>query len=610
MRTFAPKQTPGHSAQCCGPRTSGPWVAPQPSSENRSRPRAPQHDPAGGSETDPLAAAPTFRGHDFGRIPVHHQKPAGARSPRILVSEPGDRHERDADRLADEILETSDSGAPASQRRPLPLREPCSHCGQEMADLRRSAREHPRNQPDVASKVGAVRGDMGRPLGRPERDFFEPRIGLDLGRVRIHDDSRADSAARAVDALAYTDRNRVVFRSGAYDPATRAGRHLLAHELAHVAQQGQPRAPSAPVFLQRKRTDQNKTCEISSGQKICCPKKKCATPDQPGVPGRANWWRLNILIDTDVPTIDEVTALTVGHVYVKFEDSTGSVWTYGLYPKSGIGMAYDRQSAGCMLHPDKIHEACVDYKLSINLPEEKFNRAIQFAQAACRQPHRFVTTHGGAKSPVYTCTTFARNVAARAGTTLPQGIATVRSSYMTSRAEWPNVLKSKLIEKKQGEYVGVQRTQITPAHQEFAKGYSRTMAQLTAPDPGTALSIRRFQLTASVPDLLRTSWHATLKRALTDQAHNERTLGRFEGVEARTSVALVAYLAGAAAALQLVDLYLRRAGASSWKQWAQQQRQGRSLDQRASRFEQLVLGKLRQGIDPNLDIRRVKDPGR
>ncbi|MCB1057187.1 MAG: DUF4157 domain-containing protein [Acidobacteria bacterium] len=456
-------------------------------------------------------------------------------------------------------------------------------------------------------------------MSSSERRLFNPGLGLDLARVEIHEGSNADVASRALGAVAYTDQNRVVFRSGAYAPETPTGRRLLAHELTHVGQQRNLRSPDAPAVLQRKEAGGkaaqagNRTCSISSGQKICCPKERCTRPDKAGGPGRATWWRLSVMFDTDVPTIHEVTATTVGHVYVKFEDSLGNVWSYGLYPKSAIGMAFDRQSAGCMLHPDQIHEACVDYKLSTNLSEKNFSRAIRFAQAACSQPHRFVTTHGGATSPVYTCTTFARSVAAEAGVSLPDGIAIVRSSYMTSRAEWPNVLKSKLIEKGRGEYVGVQLTTVTPAHREFAQGYGRTLAQLTEPDPGKALQIRRFQLTVSVPDLLRTSWRASLRRALAAQARNQKTLGRFEGLEAKANVALIAYLAGAAAALQLADLHIRRHGPAAWKRWALEQRstaKQQSQTERANRFAKRVIDNLKQGTDPNIEIKRIAQPWR
>src|SRR5262249_45426008 len=73
----------------------------------------------------------------------------------------------------------------------------------------------------------------------------------DFGSVRIHDDARADASARAHGAAAYADGASLFFRSGAYAPATAAGRKLLAHELTHVAQRATPGAPAAEAQLER-----------------------------------------------------------------------------------------------------------------------------------------------------------------------------------------------------------------------------------------------------------------------------------------------------------------------------------------------------------------------
>jgi hypothetical protein len=74
----------------------------------------------------------------------------------------------------------------------------------------------------------------------------------DFSKVRIHTDEPAAASAQAVDALAYTVDRHIVFGSGLYRPHDPAGRKLLAHELAHVVQEGQsgvlrrqPRHPGA-----------------------------------------------------------------------------------------------------------------------------------------------------------------------------------------------------------------------------------------------------------------------------------------------------------------------------------------------------------------------------
>jgi hypothetical protein len=59
----------------------------------------------------------------------------------------------------------------------------------------------------------------------------------DFGQVRVHTDSRAAESARAVNARAYTVAHNMVFAADQYAPETKEGRRLLAHELTHVIQQ-------------------------------------------------------------------------------------------------------------------------------------------------------------------------------------------------------------------------------------------------------------------------------------------------------------------------------------------------------------------------------------
>ncbi|MDO6416128.1 DUF4157 domain-containing protein [Sphingomonas sp. BIUV-7] len=99
------------------------------------------------------------------------------------------------------------------------------------SDGNTSARETP------SSLVRDVLGTPGQALGEATRAFFEPRFGQDLGEVRIHTDNMAFESARAVNALAYTVGNDIVFGQAQYSPNTMAGQRLLAHELAHTVQQ-------------------------------------------------------------------------------------------------------------------------------------------------------------------------------------------------------------------------------------------------------------------------------------------------------------------------------------------------------------------------------------
>jgi len=78
----------------------------------------------------------------------------------------------------------------------------------------------------------------GAPLNPETRASLETPLGRDLAGVRVHTGPLAEESARALDAQAFTVGQDVFFDSGRYDPRTRRGRWLLAHELVHTVQQG------------------------------------------------------------------------------------------------------------------------------------------------------------------------------------------------------------------------------------------------------------------------------------------------------------------------------------------------------------------------------------
>ncbi|NHF58034.1 DUF4157 domain-containing protein [Flavobacteriaceae bacterium TP-CH-4] len=89
----------------------------------------------------------------------------------------------------------------------------------------------------------------GRPLGKSVGNFMSTRFGADFSSVRIHTDTSAQQMSKQVNAHAFTYGNHIYFNSGKYDPDSKAGQTLLAHELTHTIQQG-----ASPVMakLQRK----------------------------------------------------------------------------------------------------------------------------------------------------------------------------------------------------------------------------------------------------------------------------------------------------------------------------------------------------------------------
>ena len=103
--------------------------------------------------------------------------------------------------------------------------------------------------PVTASAGRAIQGVRGggAPLPAGVRGFMETRFGHDFGRVRVHTGGRAEAAARSLQARAFTLGRDVVFAAGQFAADSAGGRRLIAHELAHVIQQGQAPRAGAPA---------------------------------------------------------------------------------------------------------------------------------------------------------------------------------------------------------------------------------------------------------------------------------------------------------------------------------------------------------------------------
>jgi hypothetical protein len=167
----------------------------------------------------------------------------------LTVSSPTDPAEREADALAAWVLTAPIEGAgpaPVNRASGPQIHRTCQACSEdeEKRDDRSSPREIRRLGNGTATVTHGIAaaverlGGAGEPLPAGERRFFEKRFGYELSRVRVHTDGQAAETARALNAEAFTFRNDVAFAEGRYRPASDGGRRLLAHELAHVIQQG------------------------------------------------------------------------------------------------------------------------------------------------------------------------------------------------------------------------------------------------------------------------------------------------------------------------------------------------------------------------------------
>jgi len=143
----------------------------------------------------------------------------------LAINQPGDRFEKEADRVADQVMRMPSGGPPEvdADSRPRVSRSADGSIragGAAIPPLVRDTLHSP-----------------GQSLDRQTRSFFESRFGRDFGDVRVHTGAQAAQSARAISAAAYTAGRDVVFGEDCYAPHSVLGRQLLAHELAHVVQQ-------------------------------------------------------------------------------------------------------------------------------------------------------------------------------------------------------------------------------------------------------------------------------------------------------------------------------------------------------------------------------------
>jgi hypothetical protein len=168
---------------------------------------------------------------------------------KLAISQPDDPDEREADDVADRIMRKHAGGPVSSGCSCAEGEETCEECRTKhqgvVARKATSVAEVGQTPPLVAEVLRAP----GQPLSGSARASVEQEFGHDLGGVRVHHDSRAAESASAVNALAYTLGNHIVFGAGRYTAGTKEGDRLLVHELTHVIQQAGNRTTSA--HLQR-----------------------------------------------------------------------------------------------------------------------------------------------------------------------------------------------------------------------------------------------------------------------------------------------------------------------------------------------------------------------
>ncbi|HEV2804163.1 MAG TPA: DUF4157 domain-containing protein [Chthoniobacterales bacterium] len=201
-----------------------------------------------------VSASPSI-GHDFSQIPVQTQSPANpqpaitSQVPAIQqksfeVSRATDPEEKEADEVARRVVDGHFAEIHGAGRTVSHEAEGSGHTA-----------------PEFQSKLNSSKG-VGHSLDARTRRTMESRMGGDFSGVKIHTDSAAHDMNESVGAQAFTCGGDVYFDVGKFDPQSRAGKELLAHELTHVVQQ------KSASRLQLQRKDKIITLIVKKGQNL------------------------------------------------------------------------------------------------------------------------------------------------------------------------------------------------------------------------------------------------------------------------------------------------------------------------------------------------------
>ena len=175
---------------------------------------------------------------------------------KLTIGQPNDKYEQEADQVASQVVQhinAPQATNPENVQRNSEAEEeelqmkPISVLQRDMAEeeelqmksivQRQEAIGGGPASEDLESTINSARGG-GQSLDPALQHSMGQAMGADFSRVKVHTDQTADTLNRSIQARAFTTGNDVFFRQGEYNPQSRGGQELIAHELTHVVQQG------------------------------------------------------------------------------------------------------------------------------------------------------------------------------------------------------------------------------------------------------------------------------------------------------------------------------------------------------------------------------------
>jgi len=227
------------------------------------------------------------------RSPVHDPSRSGGTffQTKLAIGQPHDKYEREADSVADKVVSNRATTRPVIQSKGIStiqrlatpaederlgtndarflrdkeiqekpeIQRTCAACEEEKTNNVQKKDDAPDKEDEMlqtksegtassalSSRISITRG-KGEGLPSQTLRHMNASFGVDFSEVRIHTDNASVGMNKELRAQAFTHGRDIYFNSGRYDPETSGGRHLLAHELTHVVQQGGSQAKDDSV---------------------------------------------------------------------------------------------------------------------------------------------------------------------------------------------------------------------------------------------------------------------------------------------------------------------------------------------------------------------------
>jgi len=106
----------------------------------------------------------------------------------------------------------------------------------EMLPIQEKSMSNPKDN-DISQSLNASKG-RGNKMDSSTLQEMNTGFGTDFSTVNIHTNSSAVQMNKDLGAHAFTNGSDIYFNEGKYNPSSKSGKHLLAHELTHTIQQG------------------------------------------------------------------------------------------------------------------------------------------------------------------------------------------------------------------------------------------------------------------------------------------------------------------------------------------------------------------------------------